>query len=148
VRGANRRSGRAALAAAGLGIVDLASKQLVHSTAGQASGINHSTMFGVVSLKGLALLACSMLAVALATSIAIRLWRQQLLTSTALALLVAGFLGNLGDRIITGHVRDWIPIGSTRWNLADIYLTVAIPCLLVSTIRWIYRNDQGREVTI
>jgi lipoprotein signal peptidase len=148
VRGANRRGGRVALGVAGLGIADLASKQVVHSTGGQASGVNYSTMFDVASVKGAALLACSLLAVALATSFAIRLWRRQLVTGTALVLLAAGFLGNLSDRIITGHVRDWIPIGSTRWNLADIYLIVAIPWLLASTIRWIYRNDQGREVTI
>jgi lipoprotein signal peptidase len=142
------RGSRITLGVVGLAIADLASKQLVHSTAGKASGVNHSTMFGVVTLSKSALLICSLLAALAATSVAVWLWRQRRLGGVALALLIAGFLGNLGERLASGHVRDWIPVGATRWNLADVYLIIAIPWVLAMTISSVYLNDQGREVTI
>jgi lipoprotein signal peptidase len=148
MHGAKRRGSRIALGVAGLGIADLASKQLVHSTAGKQSGVNRSTMFGVVTLGKSALLVCSLLAALVATCVAVWLWRQRRLGSIALALLIAGFVGNLGERLASGRVRDWIPVGATRWNLADVYLIIAIPWLLAMTASSIYLNDQGKEVTI
>ena len=60
-----------------------------------------------------------------------------------LALFVAGALSNGLDRIILGHVRDWFVVGRTAWNLADLFLLVAIPAGVL--IAWLHvRNGERR----
>ena len=51
-----------------------------------------------------------------------RVAHQQLLT----AAFAAGLVGNWLDRVRIGAVRDWLVIGPTRWNLADIWLLASI----------------------
>jgi len=49
-------------------------------------------------------------------------WSRSFLT-----LLAAGTIGNLLDRIVLGHVRDFLRVGPTIWNIADLYILVSIP---------------------
>lgn len=67
-------------------------------------------------------------------------WREGLrshwLLTLALALMLGGALGNLGDRIRIGHVVDFVDmgIGGLRWytfNVADAALSTSIVLLLV-----------------
>ena len=55
---------------------------------------------------------------------------------------VAGFLGNAIDRLAFGHVRDWLVLGRTVWNLADYYLAAAIVLVLVAGIRSVLHDPE------
>lgn len=55
-------------------------------------------------------------------------------------LILGGAIGNLGDRLLTGKVTDFldIGIGDLRWwtfNVADIALTVGVALLLMVSFR-------------
>ncbi|MGW8322794.1 MAG: signal peptidase II [Thermodesulfobacteriota bacterium] len=59
---------------------------------------------------------------------------------TILAMVLAGALGNLADRVFLGHVTDFVDvhIGRLHWpafNVADSALTVSIALLLLSGFR-------------
>jgi lipoprotein signal peptidase len=51
----------------------------------------------------------------------------------AWTLILAGSLSNIGERIILGYVRDFIPILSGIFNLADFYIIVGLIILVVSS---------------
>jgi lipoprotein signal peptidase len=44
----------------------------------------------------------------------------------------AGGLSNVGERIILGHVRDFIPVATGILNIADFYIFIGLILLLVS----------------
>ena len=79
-------------------------------------------------------------AVASGVSIAIVLWLRrvppaQRWVSAALALVLGGALGNLGDRLVLGYVVDFVDVYYGRWhwpafNLADSAITVGVAILL------------------
>lgn len=49
------------------------------------------------------------------------------ISKIALALIIAGAIGNIYDRLFLGYVRDFIAIGWWPiFNLADSYLTIGI----------------------
>ena len=59
---------------------------------------------------------------------------------TILAMVLAGALGNLADRVFLGHVTDFVDvhIGRYHWpafNVADSALTVSIALLLLTGLR-------------
>ncbi|HLC22669.1 MAG TPA: signal peptidase II [Candidatus Nanoarchaeia archaeon] len=52
------------------------------------------------------------------------------------SLFNAGIVGNMIDRIVFGHVRDFIDVGFWPvFNLADSYLTIGVLLLLLSFVR-------------
>jgi len=55
---------------------------------------------------------------------------------------VAGFAGNAIDRVAFGHVRDWLVLGPTVWNLADFCLAAAIVLVLVAGIRSVLHDPE------
>ena len=54
-----------------------------------------------------------------------------------------GVAGNAIDRIRLGYVQDWLVIGPSRWNIADLYLLVAIPL----TVWLLATRIQRKEAT-
>ena len=61
--------------------------------------------------------------------------KKQKLTSISLALMIAGAIGNLIDRLMLGYVRDFLNFyifgyDFPVFNVADICLTVGV-CLLI-----------------
>lgn len=59
-------------------------------------------------------------------------------------LLVSGAIGNLIDRALTGFVVDFfyfVPINFPRFNVADVYITVAMVMLIVQFI-FIYKDEE------
>ena len=57
----------------------------------------------------------------------------------ALALIISGALGNLADRLMLGHVRDFLDVhaGGHHWpafNVADSALTVGLALIIVLPI--------------
>jgi len=69
-----------------------------------------------------------------------RLGRQEKILTWSLALILGGAIGNLIDRLVYGHVVDWIQWhyrGSyfPTFNLADSAITLGAVLLLVATFR-------------
>lgn len=108
------------------GLVDLT---LVHNT-GAAFGMGQGS--GVVFV-----------AIAVAITIAVVVWlavgkRHGALEVTALALVVAGGIGNCIDRLTTGYVVDFIRftfIDFPVFNVADICVTCGVVLFLIAVVR-------------
>jgi len=83
--------------------------------------------------------------VALVISAVIFTWIRQLdagqhLQATGLSLVLGGALGNVIDRLLLGHVVDFIQIYYDRWywpafNIADSAITVGVVLLILDTLR-------------
>lgn len=50
----------------------------------------------------------------------------------AWCFVYAGGLSNIGERIMIGHVRDFIPIANGILNVADLYILFGLILLLIS----------------
>ena len=92
-------------------------------------------------------------AVAAGVSVAVVLWmrrvpRGEWWVSAALALVLGGAIGNLGDRLVLGYVVDFLDVFYGRWhwpafNLADSAITLGVAVLLVDALRG---TGQGQGV--
>ncbi|HHB91832.1 MAG TPA: lipoprotein signal peptidase [Thioploca sp.] len=85
-------------------------------------------------LSGLSLVISGILLVWL-----IRLERRQIWLAIALSLVLGGALGNLIDRVIYGHVIDFIDIYYQQWhwpafNIADSAISVGAVMLVIDAI--------------
>ncbi len=58
-------------------------------------------------------------------------WRGDVLQQFAWVLVVSGGVANIIERIISGHVTDYIFILSGVFNLADFYILIGLLILLV-----------------
>lgn len=106
---------------------------------------NRTTMFALVGFRGVVLMVLSATVAVLVGTYAFGLWRERRLSIVALCLVLAGFMGNLSDRALFGYVRDRLVIGSSVWNIADGYLLVSLPWLLVAALSVTRRTtDRGR----
>ncbi len=67
------------------------------------------------------------------------------LAALAVGLQAGGALGNLFDRLVVGHVTDWIYIGiPIIFNLADVAL--ALGMIIAITLLWRGRNTGAERV--
>lgn len=85
-------------------------------------------------LSGLSLIVSCVLVVWLA-----RLERKQVWLAIALALVLGGALGNLIDRVVYGHVIDFIDVYYQQWhwpafNIADSAISVGAVMLVVDAV--------------
>lgn len=104
---------------------------------------NTGAAFG--SFKGNNLFFIGLSAVALTVVLTLLLRRHVAdpLRDTALALLLAGVLGNLTDRLIHGHVIDFllfdlhVPLARPwpAFNVADACICIAVGCFIIHTFR-------------
>ncbi len=79
---------------------------------------------------GIALLATGFILVWLLTK------RERAYTLAGLALVLGGALGNLWDRLVRGHVVDFLDFHWAGWhypafNMADTAITLGVICLLI-----------------
>ena len=83
--------------------------------------------------------------------IAVWLWRirnaGQLLLSAGLALVLGGAVGNLVDRILLGHVTDFIQVMFGSWafpsfNVADAGISVGAALLIIDALFFSGREEQ------
>ena len=59
-------------------------------------------------------------------------------------MIIAGALGNMIDRVRQGYVVDFfyfVPINFPRFNVADIFVTLAMP-LLVILLFFVYKDNE------
>ena len=84
-------------------------------------------------------------ALAIGVSVALLVWlrrlpaRGQHLLAAALALIMGGALGNVIDRIMLGHVVDFIHVHYQQWyfpafNVADSSITVGAVLLILDSV--------------
>ncbi len=89
---------------------------------------------------------------AIGVSVFLILWLKRLqaterLTAIALALILGGAIGNLIDRLLHGHVIDFISwyYGDYRWpafNIADSAITLGATLLIVHAIFFDHRKPE------
>lgn len=102
---------------------------------------NHDVAFSVLSRLHLSppAWALAVLPALLSIALAVRLWqtrRGPALERTAYAMLLAGALGNLVDRIARGYVVDFIYVH--HWpvfNVADVLVVVGMGLFAIAKIR-------------
>jgi len=69
-----------------------------------------------------------------------RLRREERLLAVALALIIGGALGNLIDRMLWGHVIDFLDLYYRQWhwpafNLADSAIVLGVSLFILDTLR-------------
>ncbi len=70
--------------------------------------------------------------------------KKDWLIRVALSMQFSGAIGNLIDRIIFGHVTDFISIGTFPvWNIADASITVGVAILLIGM--WVQEKREKKK---
>lgn len=91
------------------------------------------------------------LATAVSVIIAVWLWRirheGQAVLAAGLALVLGGAVGNLIDRILLGHVTDFIQVWFGNWafpsfNVADAGITVGAALLIIDSLFFSGREEK------
>lgn len=91
------------------------------------------------------------LATGVSSVIAVWLWRirndGQTVLSAGLALVLGGAVGNLIDRILLGHVTDFIQVWFGNWafpsfNIADAGISVGAALLIIDALFFSGREEQ------
>lgn len=91
------------------------------------------------------------LASAVSSVIAVWLWRirnaGQTVLSAGLAMVLGGAIGNLIDRILLGHVTDFIQVWFGNWafpsfNVADAGISVGAVLLIIDALFFSGREEQ------
>lgn len=106
---------------------------------------NRGVAFGLMNdstsaWRTVVLIVFSAMALLLVTGLLWRASRMDRWTSTGLALVMGGAAGNLFDRIMWGHVTDFLEfyIGDLHWptfNVADSCIVVGSGLLLLELLR-------------
>ena len=95
---------------------------------------NSGSAFGLFGGQNLVLTIASLGGVGLILWF-FRAAEQRLLLRLSLALLLAGAMGNLVDRVVNGHVTDFIDIGPWYiFNVADSAIVVGVVILAVTAL--------------
>lgn len=142
---------------------DLLSKQLVFGALPNAPGQriellgswlvlvmqrNRGGVFGIMQGKGYLFVILSVIALGVVAWMLRQAGPKQRLIRVALGLVVAGALGNLYDRLMLGHVRDFLYVEAIRYpafNLADTCICVAAGLLILSVFREGKAEDKARD---
>ena len=107
-------------------LIDQASKWVVKKNFSYVT--NTGAGFGIFQNHPLRLM---LVAATVAAFLLIYLWKHP---SLELGILLGGTLGNLTDRLVRGHVIDFITIGAwPSFNLADAANTLAVLAILLRT---------------
>jgi signal peptidase II len=94
----------------------------------------------------------AVLAAAVSVVIAVWIWRirnaGQTLLAAGLALVLGGAIGNLVDRIVLGHVTDFIQVWFGSWafpsfNVADAGISVGAAMLIIDALFFSGREESG-----
>lgn len=114
---------------------------------------NTGAAFGSFAHNNGFFIILSLLALAVVLYLLLRRNSNDLGQRFALALLLAGILGNLTDRLWHGHVIDFllfnlhIPLADPwpAFNVADSCICVAVVCLIINSFRAPVRRGKAEE---
>jgi signal peptidase II len=105
------------------------------------------SMFSSMSGAGLILLTLAVVAFVL--FLASRTGESHVISRTGFALIVGGAIGNLIDRVIYGHVIDYIFFHTPVWsfaifNLADAFITIGAGLVILEELL-VWRDERKRK---
>jgi signal peptidase II len=111
----------------------------------------HNTGIAFSFLAGFGSIALIVLTAAISVVVLVVWWRskeQSRLIAAGYALIVGGALGNLIDRVVHGHVIDFLLLHLGDWtlfvfNLADVALTIG-PAILILVFLFRPQEKSGR----
>jgi signal peptidase II len=104
---------------------------------------NNGAAFGTFKGNNTFFVGISILALVVVTVLLVRPHRADLWRDTSLALLLAGILGNLTDRLLHGHVIDFLLVNlhvryADPWpafNVADSCISIAVVLFIIHSFR-------------
>ena len=104
---------------------------------------NTGAAFGILKNNNLAFVVLCFLALLFIVPLLLRRRSADPLRDISLALLLAGVLGNLTDRLIHGHVIDFllfdlhVPLAHPwpAFNVADSCICVAVVCFIIHSFK-------------
>jgi len=104
---------------------------------------NTGAAFGSFKGNNTFFVIISLIALVIVTILLMRHWRSDPWRDVSLALLLAGILGNLTDRLLYGHVIDFLLFNlhiryADPWpafNVADSCICIAVICFIIHTLR-------------
>ncbi len=110
--------------------------ELVHVT-------NDGAAFGSFKNNNAFFIALSIAALLFVSYLLIKPHRREFWRELSLSLLLAGVLGNLTDRLLHGHVIDFllfdlhVPFANPfpAFNVADSCICIAVVCFIIQSIR-------------
>lgn len=114
---------------------------------------NTGAAFGSFKNNNAFFIILSLIAMIAVLSVLLRRQRHRdVWRDLSLALLLAGVMGNLTDRIIHGRVTDFLLFNlhlrfADPWpafNVADSCICVAVICFIIHTLRQRSPSDEGR----
>jgi signal peptidase II len=105
--------------------------------------INTGAAFGTFKGNNTFFVGISILALVVVTVLLLRSHRVDLWRDVSLALLLAGILGNLTDRLLYGHVIDFLLFNlhvryADPWpafNVADSCISIAVALFIIHSFR-------------
>jgi signal peptidase II len=113
--------------------------------------LNKGGMWGFFAGHTFALVIFSIVCIAVIAVMVVKLKPSQHLMRIALALILAGAIGNLWDRLTIGAVRDFLDfdLGIFHWptfNVADIWIVLGV--IIIFVVEFIFplgRSRKGKE---
>jgi signal peptidase II len=104
---------------------------------------NTGAAFGSFKNNNAFFVAISCLALLFVVSLLVRRRSRDTWRDVSLALLLAGILGNLTDRLLNGHVIDFllfdlhVPLAHPwpAFNVADACICIAVVCFIIHSFR-------------
>lgn len=103
---------------------------------------NTGAAFGMFSDQRLMLIAIAFVVLSVIGYVALHLRPRSLAARTALALIAAGAVGNLVDRIVLHGVTDFLDLGWWPvFNVADMSLDIGVALL----VWWVLFSDEHAE---
>ncbi len=108
---------------------------------------NHGAAFGMLKYKTTFFIAVTVVVLGLVVIFYRKIPSQEHLVRIALALLVGGAIGNLGDRIFYGHVIDYFDFRIWPvFNVADSAICIGVGLLFLYIIQSEKTKDSDSEV--
>jgi signal peptidase II len=115
---------------------------------------NTGAAFGSFRNNNTFFVAISCLALLFVVSLLVRRRSQDTWRDVSLGLLLAGILGNLTDRLLNGHVIDFllfdlhVPLAHPwpAFNVADSCICIAVVCFIIHSFRQSKGAEQVRAV--
>ncbi len=100
---------------------------------------NKGAAWGIFSNNKALLIITTILAIIITTSF-IKTFKNNNRNNLAFGLLIGGMLGNLTDRLLYGHVRDFLDFKIFNYNypifnISDIAIVVSVILLIIAIIK-------------
>jgi signal peptidase II len=108
--------------------------------------INTGAAFGTFKGNNTFFIGISILALVVVTVLLVRSHRADLWRDISLALLLAGILGNLTDRLLYGHVIDFL-LFNLHVRYADPWpaFNVADSCISIAVVLFVIHSFRGQR---